>query len=202
MKQRIKLIKSYKIIIFYLFILILLSVSCVDNSLLESFNSSEEKSKIHTYAWTAALGGYEDDACNAIMIDDDNNIYASGYFEGEAFYKNGSIDSKITSLGMQDGFVAIYNKEGAPCNVFNIGGEGNDNIVDIGIDSENSLFYIGLAGYLDDGDSNNVIDFNPFSAVDNIEIKNSSKPFLTSLYNTNCYSWTNTLNKSKIPNPI
>ena len=128
-----------------------------DDIFIVKFNSSG------TYLWSKRLGGLNYDNGNYLISDSNNNIYITGYIEGNADL-NGDGDSNDgngesgTGYGDKDAFIIKFNSDGISQGYKRLGGTNADMGNEIALDSNNHIVIIGkIYGNVDlngDGDSN------------------------------------------------
>ncbi len=87
----------------------------------------------------ASAGGSGNDSGTAITVDAAGNIYVAGGYSGTASFE---LTNK-TSLGMDDIFVAKYNKNGALQWVQSAGGADKDSVRSIAVDGEGNVYISG-----------------------------------------------------------
>ena len=129
--------------------------------------------------WMMYSGGPSFDAANGIAIDDQGNVYITGYFEDSATFNSTSQKVSEPAEGIAfDVFLAQYNQEGILNWVRTGGGERWDNAYDVTLDAAGNPhmtglfrkeFYIGDETPLEamaDGESNAfLVKFNPMGDV-------------------------------------
>lgn len=72
--------------------------------------------------WAVKAGGTSDERGTSVSVDNAGNVYITGYFQGTTNFSG----TPITSVGLQDIFVAKYNSAGALQWVRRAGGTGAD----------------------------------------------------------------------------
>jgi RHS repeat-associated protein len=93
-----------------------------------------------TPVWVHSVGSTSTDVGNDLGIDENNNIYATGYFTGTVTF--GSLSS-LASAGGQDIFLAKYNDGGTALFSVKAGGTSDDQGDDILVDASNRIFIAG-----------------------------------------------------------
>jgi hypothetical protein len=89
--------------------------------------------------WAVSLGGAQSEAVSDLIVDDNGNIYITGYFEGKvAFAKD-----TLASVGETDIFVAKLDRKGAVVWARQVGGIGYDYGEAIGLDSSGNIYVAG-----------------------------------------------------------
>src|SRR5690606_12503157 len=61
------------------------------------------------YIWSTRRGGSSNDYCNAIAVDEDDNIFTTGRFEGTVGFSNPG--NNLTSAGSSDVFILKLDSE-------------------------------------------------------------------------------------------
>ena len=112
-----------------------------------------------TKQWTKLVGTSSDDIANSVIIDPSNNIYITGY-------SNGDIDNN-TNFGNSDIFISKFTLNGDKQWTKNMGSTLNDVGYDLAIDSSNNIYITGFStGNLDNNTNSGnsdvfILKFNP-----------------------------------------
>lgn len=88
----------------------------------------------------ASGGGSGDDSGTAIAVDASGNMYVAGGYSGTASFEA----TTKTSLGLDDIFVAKYNKNGVLQWVQSAGGAGKDSVHAIAVDGGGNIYITGF----------------------------------------------------------
>jgi hypothetical protein len=89
--------------------------------------------------WFRLAGGTGWDVAHALTINENDEIYIAGIFEGRA-----SFGSKtLYSNGGWDGFVALYDTEGNAKEAYQVGADGNDTFYGLNSSKEGKLALVG-----------------------------------------------------------
>ncbi len=91
------------------------------------------------YLWTKNAGGPSSDWGNAITLDGSGNVCVTGYFAATAVFGT----TTLTSLGLQDTFVAKLDELGNWILAVRGGGSGNDYALGISGDGIGNLYIVG-----------------------------------------------------------
>ncbi len=91
------------------------------------------------YEWAIKAGGTGSDRSLAICADDAGNSYVTGFYYGTATFES----ETITSLGVQDIFIAKYDNNGALVWVKSAGGSGSDIGNGIAVDGSGNVVVTG-----------------------------------------------------------
>ena len=112
-----------------------------------------------TKQWTKLVGTSSDDIANSVIIDSSNNIYITGY-------SNGDIDNN-TNFGNSDIFISKFTLNGNKQWTKNMGSTLDDVGYDLAIDSSNNIYITGgSTGNLDNNTNSGnsdvfILKFNP-----------------------------------------
>lgn len=149
-----------------------------------------------TYGWTYAWGSTGEDVSQTIEIDNNNNIYIGGGFNGTNIDMNptSGTDLKSSNFSM-DFFVSKFNANGTYGWTITMGDSlsttNSEYIYGMTIDNNGNLY---LSGFLI-----GPVDMNPFAGVDNkTKVSNFYDLFLTKINSDFTYGWTYTYGASGI----
>ena len=93
--------------------------------------------------WATKIGGSSNDRGFGISIDSENNVLATGYFQGTAtFYNSDGLSGVTLTATGTDAFIVKYNSSGTVTWATKIGGFSNPG-ASIAIDSENNVLVTG-----------------------------------------------------------
>ena len=112
-----------------------------------------------TKQWTKLVGTSSDDIANSVITDSSNNIYITGY-------SNGDIDNN-TNFGNSDIFISKFTLNGDKQWTKNMGSTLDDVGYDLAIDSSNNIYITGFStGNLDNNTNSGnsdvfILKFNP-----------------------------------------
>ncbi len=97
------------------------------------------------YQWAKSMGGVGSDAGYGVAIEDNGNIYVTGYFTAPgANFNPGGSGGNLTSAGDYDAFIAKYNASGTYLWAKSMGGAGNDIGYGIAaVDGSGDVYMIG-----------------------------------------------------------
>jgi hypothetical protein len=85
--------------------------------------------------WTKQLGTTSFDIANSVAIDSNNNVYITGYTDGDL--------GGNTSAGSNDAFLAKYDSTGTLVWTIQLGTTANDEAFGVAIDSNNNVYITG-----------------------------------------------------------
>jgi len=96
------------------------------------------------FVWVKQMGGVNSDRCYSITIDDNNNIYTTGYFSSPIVdFDPGSGVSNLNAIGGSDAFIQKLDYNGNFLWVKHIGGSGSDEGGGITTDEYENIYFTG-----------------------------------------------------------
>jgi hypothetical protein len=104
-------------------------------------------------SWAKQMGGAEEEGGFAVAVDNNNNVYVTGYFSGTADFDPGAETYEMTATGDFDIFVSKLNSEGSFVWAAEMGGEYFDRGLAIITDNQSNIYTTGLF--------NGTADFDP-----------------------------------------
>ena len=125
------------------------------------------------FLWAKKLGGSEADFGFYITVDNDGNVYTTGYFSDTANFNPGVGTANLTSNGYNDIFIQKMDTDGNFIWAKSIGGTGGDRGRFISFDGSNNIY---VTGYFSD-----VVDFDPSGAVSNLYSQGGLDAFVLKL---------------------
>jgi gliding motility-associated-like protein len=134
--------------------------------------------------WALRLGSNGADRVYAVAADGAGNVYVAGEFNGTVdFNPNPNVTNNLTSNGGVDGFVAKYDASGNYLWAFNIGGEGNDFVYSLVVNSAGEV-HIG-------GSFSGTVDFDPGAGTTNRSSNNpdGSNAFVAKYTTAGALTW-------------
>jgi hypothetical protein len=90
--------------------------------------------------WARSAGAYQDDKAQAVAYDKDGNVYMAGFFNDTAYFGTTTIYGK----GLNDIFIAKYDKDGNFLWVHQAGSAGRDEAKGIQCDAAGNVYVCGL----------------------------------------------------------
>lgn len=93
--------------------------------------------------WDSYIGGSGDDVATSCFADDFGNVAVVGYTDAGGFLQNDSIIPLSAYTSGKDGFMAWFNNEGALTQSRFIGGEADDMLTGIEVDSLRNVILVG-----------------------------------------------------------
>lgn len=136
-----------------------------------------------TYLWSIHIGGTGYDQCYDLTIDNNGNLYLTGYFRLTVDFDPGSGVSTLTALGGKDIFILKLNSNGIFQWVKRIGGNAWDESLSIKLDSSGSIF---IAGYFEQN-----VDFDPGSGSSIVNSNGDSDVFIAKYNSNGEFLWVN-----------
>ena len=140
--------------------------------------------KIHadgSYGWTITFGDADSDEGAGVAVDDENNIFVTGYFNDVVDFDSSAAADEHASGGAEDIFVVKLNPAGDFLWARTLGGTMNDRGYGIAVDGAGNVV---VSGHFEDA-----VDFNPGDGVD-IHLTNGwEDSFVLKLYRNSGYAW-------------
>ena len=136
------------------------------------------------FIWVKSIGGGSDDVGYSIALDNENNIFFTGYFAGTVDFNPDVNVFNLTSDGGLDIFITKLNNNGEFVFAKKMGGPENDYAYAITLDSENNIYTTGGFGY--------TADFDPGTPVYTIlgdTTNNKSSIFISKLDRNGDFNW-------------
>lgn len=123
------------------------------------------------FIWTKSFGGNLTDIGNALFIDGNGNIYATGLFYGNVDFDPGLGTYNLNSSGGADIFISKLNNLGNFLWAKKIGGLDSEGGIDIHVDSVGNIFTCGYFSA--------TVDFDPDTAIFNQNSNGSQDIFIS-----------------------
>ncbi|MCL5269726.1 MAG: SBBP repeat-containing protein [bacterium] len=102
------------------------------------------------YLWSTYLGGNNSDVMYGVAIDDDGNIYVTGFTDSEGWISGGFDTELDTSMGLgptgyyyADAYVAKYSSDGVPMWSTYLGGGAREEGFGIALDAAGDVYVVG-----------------------------------------------------------
>ena len=105
------------------------------------------------FIWAEKMGGLGDDLIYSFALDENNNLYTTGSFNGTADFNPKFGEYNLTAFGYQDIFISKLDQNGNFLWAKTIGGLGNDYFESMKIDIFGNVYLTGSLS--------NTIDFDP-----------------------------------------
>ncbi|MBL4755801.1 MAG: T9SS type A sorting domain-containing protein [Flavobacteriales bacterium] len=125
------------------------------------------------FLWAKGIGGSDYDYAYSLKIDDNSNIYLTGFFNDTVDFDPGvGINNKVSN-GASDIFVQVLNSSGDLISIATLGGGGGDIGQSIYIGDSGDIY---CSGYFVD-----TVDFNPGIGVDTASSHGNSDIYVLKL---------------------
>jgi hypothetical protein len=115
----------------------------IGGTALTSYGKSDafvaKKGSSGDWEWTKSLGGSDYDSVSGVTVDENGNVYLTGYFTGTASFG----DTNLSSSGSLDIFVTKFNSNGDWQYAMRAGGTGDDQGKSISVDSRGNVYITG-----------------------------------------------------------
>jgi WD40 repeat protein len=95
------------------------------------------------FVWARSMGGPSHDRGSSLTVDEAGFVYLTGHFSDSANFDPGVADTKLTSAGDVDSFVARISPEGQLDWVRQLGGAGEDCGLDVAVDRIGNVYATG-----------------------------------------------------------
>lgn len=128
-----------------------------------------------SFIWAKSNTGGGWEYTRKMIIDNSENIYLTGNFEGTIDFDPNTGIANLTSNGNEDFFIAKYDSDGNYIWAHNIGGTSYDGIWSIVLDNDGNI-YIG--GYY-----SNTVDFDPSTETSICSSVGTSRDMFVGKYN-------------------
>jgi len=133
------------------------------------------------FEWARSMGGADLQEGHAIAVDDDKNVYTTGYFRGTTDFDPGAGVFNLTSAGNNDVFISKLDASGNFVWAKQFGGIGFDECYSIQIDPNGNIYTIGRF--------EGTADFDPGAGVFNLTSAGSFDVFISKLDASGSFVW-------------
>ncbi len=130
-----------------------------------------------SFQWVNKIGSTSNDECLNIVLDQNSNVYVTGYFNGSVDFDNSIDQYVVSSNGMKDGFLGAYSSSGNLIYAQNYGSSSDD--LGWNLSSSNNEIY--LTGYFQ-----NTVDFDAGTNTNNLTSFGSQDAFILGINNNFC----------------
>uniref|UniRef100_A0A7C3ZKJ7 DUF4347 domain-containing protein n=1 Tax=Planktothricoides sp. SpSt-374 TaxID=2282167 RepID=A0A7C3ZKJ7_9CYAN len=141
-----------------------------------------------TFAWAKSLGGSGSDIGKSIAVDDSDNVYTTGTFQGTADFNPGTGTFNLTAAGSDDTFISKLNADGTFAWAKNLGGSGSDSGNSIAVDNSGNVYTTGTF--------QGTADFNPGVGTTNLTSAGGNDTFISKLNADGTFGWAKNLGSS------
>jgi len=133
------------------------------------------------YQWAFNIGGVDPDYAYSVAADAAGNVFVTGSFQGAVDFDPGAGTANITSIGIQDAFLAKYNAAGVYQWAFNLGTSFASNRgASVAVDGSSNVYVTGTF-YA-------AVDFDPGPGTA-ILTAQSNDLFLAKYSSSGAYQW-------------
>ncbi|MCB9196508.1 MAG: SBBP repeat-containing protein [Flavobacteriales bacterium] len=118
------------------------------------------------FIWARSIGGTSYEESMGVAVNASNDVYLTGYFYTTVDFDPSAGIYELTSNGLADAFLVKLNEDGYLIWAESLGGVGNDQIRDIGIDSNEDVYLCGNFSntlVLDQGSSLTTLNSNGYT---------------------------------------
>jgi len=133
------------------------------------------------FVWVNSFGGVEADWSSGMVVDNDGNVYVTGYFNGDVNFNQGNDHSLLSSIGESDVYVLKLNKAGEFQWVSQFGGTGTEQGRALAVDD---LGHVIVAGHFEAS-----CDFDPGPEELNLTSNGERDIFITKLNRAGNLLW-------------
>lgn len=119
------------------------------------------------FIWARQMGGTGFDRAQAVAVDNNGNVYTTGYFSETVDFDPGEGTSELTSAGQRDVFIQKLDSNGNLVWVKQMGGDANDRSTSIAVDNNGNVYTTGyFSGSGDYDPGNGTITFTAADSDD------------------------------------
>jgi len=136
------------------------------------------------FIWAKTWGGSEGDLGNGVAVDNAENVYVTGTFNGTVDFKPGSGMDNHTANGSYDVFLSKFDSSGNFIWAKTWGGSSYDGGFSVAADTSGNVFVTGFF--------NGTVDFDLGSDVDNHTSNGSDDAFLSKFDSSGNFLWAKT----------
>jgi hypothetical protein len=145
------------------------------------------------FQWAKSTGGTNNDQGKFISMDDQGNLYVTGFFIGTSDFDPGTGVFNLTSAGAWDIFIIKLNNNGNLIWAKNIGGNSQDNANTIKVDNNGNIYTTG-SFY-------SVVDFNPGAGIDTLVSFGQNDIFISKLDSLGNFQWAKSVGGIEVDQP-
>ena len=133
------------------------------------------------FRWVKSFKGEGYETCQDLAVDQDGNIYATGWFVDEVDFNTGSGTTIFTSEGAEDSFIAKLSPQGNTIWARQIGSENLEWSYSIDVDEIGDVYTTGFFY--------STVDFDPTSGVSEMTSAGIEDVFITKLTTDGAFEW-------------
>jgi len=134
-----------------------------------------------SYGWTVTFGGAGSDEGAGVAVDDENNIFVTGYFNDVVDFDSSAAVDEHSSAGAEDIFVSKLDPAGDYLWTRTLGGALDDRGFGTDVDAGGNVI---VTGHFEDA-----VDFDPSDGVDIHLTHGWEDAFVVKLYRNSGYAW-------------
>jgi hypothetical protein len=138
-------------------------------------------SSVGNFLWAGQMGGANNEVATAITVDDQKNIYLTGFFEGIADFDPNQNITNLVSQGQSDIFVAKLNPTNALLWAGSMGGSASEVGTAISVDTAGFVYTAGIF--------NGTADFDPGAATYTLAPVGAEDIFISKLNGSGNFDW-------------
>ncbi|MBL7702184.1 MAG: gliding motility-associated C-terminal domain-containing protein [Ferruginibacter sp.] len=131
--------------------------------------------------WAISMAGNSYDACKAIALDNDGNVYATGYFSATVDFDGGPGVYNLTSVNAEDAYMAKYDPAGKLVWAKNIGDFRYQAGNALTLDAAGNIYVTGIFF--------GTTDFDPGPGVANLVSAGNEDVFVCKYDNSGNFTW-------------
>lgn len=130
-----------------------------------------------SYQWAKNFSGPGSEVTFGLAIDNNNDVYCSGYFTGTVDFDASSVSTALqTALGMEEVFLTKYSSSGNYIWAKSFGGAGSDQSTSLAMSNQK----LTIGGFYQ-----GIVDFNPTSSTNTIVSMSGSTDAFISQFDLN-----------------
>jgi hypothetical protein len=133
------------------------------------------------FLWTKNFGGSSNDDCLSSTLDESNNIYITGFYQGTADFNPGLGNFMLTSVGSDDIYIQKLDNHGNFVWAKSIGGSAIDRGQSIAVDKDKNIY---VTGFFRDS-----VDFNTGLGTTILYSAGASDIFIQKLDSNGNFNW-------------
>ncbi|MGI8893094.1 MAG: SBBP repeat-containing protein, partial [Bacteroidia bacterium] len=133
------------------------------------------------FIWAVSMGGTGTDQINAIELDFNGNIYASGVFNDTANFHPGAGTYNLISQGLEDFFILKLNSAGVLEWAHGFGSTGNDRSYSITTDASGNVYATGVFS--------GTLDFDPGAGIYNLTSAGNFDIYIVKMKTNGDFIW-------------
>ncbi len=133
------------------------------------------------FEWAKQMGGTGDDRSNSIAVDDNGNVYTTGYFTGTADFDPGAGLFNLSTAGNDDVFIAKLDASGDFLWAKQVAGTADDRGNSVAVDANGNVYTTGRF--------EGTVDFDPGAGTFNLSSAGTHDVFISKLDPSGNFEW-------------